>query len=126
MKPILMIGTSIVNIALIAYSIFLYHERKYRSVTPKLLAFLTIGVFFDLTATICMIIGSTKSPFTVHGILGYSAFAAMFIDTILMWQKKTTNGINSNIPKALHVYSLMACIWWILAYITGALIVMLR
>ena len=82
MKPILIAGTSIVNLALISYSIFIFQEIKHSKVTSKLLAFLTIGVILDFTATICMIAGSSKGPFTLHGILGYSSLTAMAIDTI--------------------------------------------
>jgi EamA domain-containing membrane protein RarD len=124
MKLILIIGTSIVNLALIAYSIFIYQERKYRLVTRKLLIFLTIGVLLDITATTCMIIGSSKSPFTMHGILGYSSLTAMFIDAVLIWRNKIKQGINAAISNAIHNYSLIAYIWWILAYITGALLVL--
>ena len=125
MKPILMMGTTIVNLALIAYSIFLYNERKHRLITTKLLTFLSIGVVLDITATTCMIIGSTKSPFTVHGILGYSSLTAMFIDAVMIWQRRIKAGIGEKISTTLHVYSLIAYLWWILAYITGALIVFL-
>jgi len=124
MKPILMVGTTIVNVALIAYSVFLYHERKHRLITPRLLTFLTLGVVFDITATVCMIIGSTKSPFTLHGMLGYSALTAMFIDAVLIWKMKVKAGLGEKISNSLHSYSLIAYVWWILAYVTGALIVM--
>ncbi len=123
MKPILIIGTSIVNIALISYSIFIYQEIKYRKVTSKLLTFLTVGVILDVTATICMMIGSSKGLFTMHGFLGYSSLTAMVIDTILIWNLKRKSGLNSVVSKSLHVYSLIAYTWWVLAYITGAMLV---
>jgi hypothetical protein len=123
MKPILIAGTSIVNLALISYSIFIFQEIKHRKVTSKLLAFLTIGVILDFTATICMIIGSSKGPFTLHGILGYSSLTAMAIDTILVWNFRNKSGMGSVLSNALHKYSLLAYSWWILAYITGAMLV---
>jgi hypothetical protein len=126
MKPILFYGTTIVNLALISYSIFFYLERKYKLITPKLLIFLTLGVILDITATSCMIIGSSKSPFTLHGMLGYSALVALLIDAIIIWWRKKAFGLNTQISKKLHVYSLVAYIWWIAAYVTGALIVFLR
>lgn len=123
MKPILLAGTSIVNLALISYSIFIYQEIKHRKVTSKLLGFLTVGVILDITATICMIIGSSKGLFTLHGMLGYSSLTAMAIDTILIWNLKRKSGLNSEISKCLHTYSLIAYTWWVLAYITGAMLV---
>jgi hypothetical protein len=126
MKPILIAGTSIVNIALIAYSLFIYHERKSRKTADRVLTFLTIGVFLDMAATTCMIIGSSNTPFTLHGILGYSSLTGMIIDAVLLWRIRLKEGRNSAIPGRVHNYSLIAYCWWIAAYITGALIVLLK
>jgi hypothetical protein len=123
MKPILIAGTSIVNLALISYSLFIYQELKYRKVSSKLLSFLTVGVILDFTATICMITGSSKGPFTLHGLLGYSSLAAMIIDTILVWNFRRSSGLNSEFSKPIHLFSVLAYAWWILAYITGAMLV---
>ena len=57
MKPILMAGTSIVILALAAYSIGIFTEQRRRRVTKLVLKALTIGVVLDITATVCMIIG---------------------------------------------------------------------
>jgi uncharacterized repeat protein (TIGR03987 family) len=126
MKPILFAGTMIVNIALIFYTLFIFAERKSRATTKKVLTFITIGVIFDATATVCMILGSSKSPFTLHGILGYSSLTAMIIDAFLIWKIRLKNGTDSQLSKSLHTYSLAAYTWWIAAYITGALLVMMR
>ena len=72
MKPILIAGSIIVSLALISYSIGVFKERKTKSITKTILAFLSIGLFFDVTATCCMIIGSSNSPFTFHGFIGYT------------------------------------------------------
>jgi hypothetical protein len=120
-----MFGTSIVNIALIAYTVFIFLEIKHRKITSRLLTFLTIGVTLDFTATICMMIGSSKGLFTMHGIIGYSSLTAMIIDTILIWNYKSKSWIGSPVSQSIHVYSVFAYSWWIIAYITGALLVFL-
>ncbi len=126
MKPILLAGTTIVNLALISYSIFIYVERKYKINSSKVLTFLSIGVLFDIVATVCMIIGSSKGPFTMHGILGYSSLTGMLIDAVLLWNTRIKYGKNYTISAGLHMYSLVAYVWWIAAYITGAILVMSR
>jgi len=126
MKPILIAGTLIVNLALIFYSIFFYWERKTRKTVSKVLIFITIGVVLDATATACMIAGSTKSPFTIHGILGYSALAGMLVDAFLIWRSRMKKGVDSNLSSSLHTYSMIVYIWWVAAYLTGALLVMMR
>lgn len=126
MNPTLVAGTLIVNIALISYTIFIFFERKYRKPVNSVLLFISIGVVFDVTATICMIIGSSKSPFSLHGLLGYSALAGMLADAILIWRHKIRNGIDNLLSRSVHTYSLIAYLWWLTAYITGALLVMMR
>ncbi len=125
MKPVLIAGTSIVNLALISYSFFIYQEIKHRKITSKLITYLTVGVILDFTATICMILGSSKGLFTFHGLLGYSALLLMIIDTILVWNLKRKSGLNVGFSKSLHLYSVISYGWWVLAYITGVLLVFL-
>jgi hypothetical protein len=125
MKPILIAGTIIVNLALIFYSIAIITEQRKHRISRFILNFLTLGVIFDITATICMIIGSTSSPFSLHGILGYSSLAAMTIDAVLIWRFWLANK-DAEVPRGLHLYSRVAYIWWVLAYITGAILVATR
>jgi hypothetical protein len=73
-----------------------------------------------------MILGSSRGPFTLHGILGYSSLAGMLIDAILIWLFYRKNGSGINVSNGIHWYSLGAYIWWIAAYITGALLVAFR
>ena len=126
MKPILIAGSTIVNLALIAYSIAIINEQRTKTLSKRVFLFLNLGVLFDIIATTCMIIGSSKGPFTVHGILGYSSLAGMLIDCFFIWKLKNEKGIGSVVPDTLHKYSRYAYIWWILAYVTGALIIAFR
>lgn len=126
MKTILIFGTIIVNLAFIAYSIFIFHLRKNRLLTSKLLLFLTLGVLLDITATTCMILGSSNGPFTLHGILGYSSLTAMLIDSIWLWKFRLKTSMKSPLPAGLIKYSTLAYGWWIVAYITGIILVAIR
>jgi len=126
MKTILIIGTGIVNLALISYSIAVITEQKKHSLSKGVLAFLSAGLIFDITATILMIIGSENPAFTLHGLLGYSSLTGMLIDAILLWRLRIINGLVSRVPKNLHWYTRLAYIWWLMAYVTGALIVILK
>ena len=126
MKPILILATSIVNLALVSYSIAIITEQVRHQISSRVMIFLTLGLMFDITATILMIIGSENPAFTLHGLLGYSSLTGMLIDAILLWYLRIRNGIKSKVPKSLHLYTRLAYFWWILAYITGALIVILK
>lgn len=121
-----MIGAGIVIFALLSYSLSIITEQRKMLVTPFVLRFLTIGVILDITATIFMIIGSSKSAFTLHGVLGYSSLAGMLIDTILIWRFHLTGKPGTKVPVKLHLYSRFAYAWWVIAFITGLMLVVLR
>lgn len=126
MNLFLQLGTSIVVLALLSYSIAIITEQRKKIISKTVLIFLTLGVCLDITATTFMILGSSNGGFTLHGILGYSSLLGMFTDAILIWRLKWKNGINSAVPVKLHFYSRYAYIWWVLAFITGGLLVALR
>jgi len=121
-----MIGAGIVIFALLSYSLSIITEQRKKLVTPFVLRFLTIGIILDITATTFMIIGSSKSAFTLHGILGYSSLAAMFIDTILIWRFHMSTKPGTVVPTRLHLYSRYAYSWWVIAFMTGLMLVVLR
>lgn len=126
MSPILIAGTIIVNFALLAYTIAIVSEQRKQRITNFVLTFLTTGVLLDITATVCMIAGSTHSAITLHGMLGYSALLAMLVDCVLLWRHRQTQGVEAQVARTLHLYSRYAYIWWIVAYITGAVLVAVR
>ncbi len=121
-----MIAATVVTLALISYSIAILTEQRRRKILRKVLIFLTMGVILDISATTMMIIVSENSPFTLHGIMGYSALLLMLTDAFLLWRLKMKNGLDSEVPSGIHLYSRVAYILWVGAYLTGTLLVVLR
>jgi hypothetical protein len=126
LNSILVAGTRIVILALVSYSIAIITEQRKQLVTRTVLIFISMGIILDIVATLFMILGSSNTPFTLHGILGYSSLTAMLIDAALLWRHQLKFNSLTKVPKALHLYSRVAYIWWILAFITGALLVFLK
>jgi hypothetical protein len=125
MLPLAKIAATVVTLALISYSIAIITEQRRRKVINRVLIFLTLGVVLDISATTMMIIVSENSPFTLHGMLGYSSLTLMVIDAVLLWRFRMKTSSSELVPKPLHLYSRIAYIWWVAAYITGTLMVML-
>ena len=119
-------GIILVQIALILYSIAIITEQRKRLITRSVLTFLTAGVMFDIIATTFMILGSKHGFFTLHGVLGYSSLIGMLTDAIIIWRFHRQNTSQSVVPRFIHLYSRFAYLWWITAYVTGALLVALR
>ena len=122
MNTYLLIGTTVVIFALISYSIGIITEQRKHLITKTVLIFVSIGITLDVTATTFMIIGSPNSPFSLHGFLGYSSLTGMLVDVILIWRFRIKNS-DKRVPKSLHFYSRYAYLWWVLAFITGGLLV---
>ncbi len=124
MKVVSMIGAMIVTFALTFYTIGFLKERKLKLVTSKVLLFYTLGISLDITATVLMIIGSSKGMLTLHGFIGYSSLLGMLADTYLLWKYNLNNGAEREVSRGLHLYSRIAYTWWVMAYITGGMLVM--
>lgn len=125
MKTASITGSIIVTLALIFYSMGFTKERREKLVTSRILFFYTTGISLDITATIFMIIGSTKGLVTIHGLIGYSSLMGMLIDTFMLWSHNQKHGPEKEVKNSLHLYSRIAYTWWIIAYITGGLIVVI-
>ena len=121
MNPILIKAVVVVVFALIFYSVGVITEQRKVAVSKWVLLFLTAGVLLDITSTALMIAGSTNIPITVHGVIGYTALLAMLVDTILIWRHRVRSG-SSMVPRGLHIYTRIAYIWWVIAFIVGAII----
>ncbi len=126
MKSLAIFAATVVTLALISYSIAILTEQRKKLVINRVLVFLTLGVVLDISATIMMIIVSENSPFTIHGILGYSSLTLMLIDAILLWRFRIRRGAGEVVSRGVHLYSRIAYIWWVLAYITGTMMVMMK
>ncbi|MBP7865360.1 MAG: hypothetical protein KA419_05365 [Acidobacteria bacterium] len=124
MKPVLIIGTVIVQLALVSYSVAVFAEQRRQRVTRTVLFWLSAGLLFDVAATTCMIVGSRNPWYTPHGLLGYSSLAGMAVDAALIWRARLKYGPGSPVSRGLHFYSRLAYLWWVLAYVTGALLVL--
>jgi len=126
MNPLAKTGAIIVVCALASYSAAVLIEQRRRLVTAAVLFFFTLGVMLDVTATAFMIAGSSKGPFTLHGLLGYSSLAGMIIDVILFWRFRLNHQQGAPVPRGLHLFTRAVYLWWIAAFVTGGLLVAMR
>ena len=121
MTPLLRTGVTIVVLALVGYTVGVVIEQRARRVTRRALAFLVLGVVLDVTATVCMILGSGK-VLTLHGLLGYSALAGMLIETALAGRQRLRSS-DAEVPRWLHLFTRAAYSWWVIAFVSGGILV---
>lgn len=126
MNPISIVGAFIMTLSLLAYGIGSISIKRFKMVGSIVLIFLSMGIIFDITAIILMIIGSKGTPFTFHGFVGYLAFLVMLVDTVWAWCIYFKRGLDKAISVRYLWYSQLSYLLWILGYLTGSLIVLWR
>lgn len=123
MEPVIVFGVVVVNLALISYGVGIVAEQTARAVTARALFWLRLGVVLDIVATTAMVLGSSSGPFTQHGLVGFSALAVMITETVLAGRHRARFG-DGEVPRWFHLFSRGAYAWWVVAYFTGAWLVM--
>ena len=123
MKTFSIIGSIVVLHALLFYSIGFYRLQRKRVINKRVLFAYSLGLVLDVAATVLMILGSTKGLFTLHGALGYSALLGMGVDIVLLWRHFKYNLLNEKVNLKINLYSKIAYSWWVVAFITGGLMV---
>lgn len=126
MNPLSIVGAFIITLSLLAYGIGSITLIRFKIVGSMVIIFLSLGVIFDIAAIIFMIKGSEGTPFTFHGLIGYTAFTVMLVDTFWVWVIYFKKGLDTPINKLHLWFARGAYFWWVLGYITGSLIVLFR
>ncbi len=126
MNPIALVGAFVITVSLLMYGIGSITLQRFKIIVPGVLVFLTLGLVCDIIATTLMIIGAQETPFSLHGIVGYSALMVMFVNVFYVWRVFLKYGIDSKANYNLLLYAKYAYGWWIIAYFTGSLLILWR
>lgn len=122
MSHVIIAGVILIHIALVLYTVFIFKEHKYKRATKGLVGFITAAVMFDISATVCMMIGTAEQYFTLHGILGYTALTVMIIDAIFIWKHRLRHGSEVPFSDTLNRNSKLGYILWLIAFFTGEML----
>ena len=118
-EMVIVVGVIFIHIALVLYSVFIYKENKYKRATNGVLGFITAAVVFDISATVCMMIGTVEGFLTLHGVLGYTAVVVMIADAIFIWKHRNKHGSEVPFSDTLNRNSKLGYILWLIAFGTG-------
>ena len=125
-EMVIVVGVIFIHIALVLYSIFIYKERKYKRATNGVVGFITVAVIFDVSATVCMMIGTVENFYTLHGILGYTALFVMLVDAFFIWRHRIRLGAEVPFSDTLNRNSKLGYILWLVAFGTGELLAVIN
>lgn len=125
-EMVIIVGVIFIHIALVLYSVFIYKENKHRRATKGVLWFITTAVVFDVSATVCMMLGTVEKYFTLHGILGYTALVVMITDAVFIWRHWNKHGSEVPFSDTLNRNSKLGYILWLIAFGTGEMLAVMN
>jgi hypothetical protein len=118
LSPVILFGVVAINLALVAYTVGIIAAHRRRRATSLVLGGFAVAVALDVVATGCMVAGSSKSWFTPHGVVGYTALLVMVVAVARLWALSRT-GPDAEIPARLHAFLRGAYGLWLIAYGVG-------
>lgn len=126
MNPISLTGAFVITFSLLSYGIGSISLMRFKLVSTGVLVYITTGVILDTIGAVLMIIATSRSPFTLHGLLGFSGLLVMLVNALLLWRYFRKNGSEKRVSRSLLLYSKLAYLWWMIAYILGSLLIIWR
>ncbi|MCE4565298.1 hypothetical protein INQ51_13355 [Maribellus sp. CM-23] len=119
MDPIILVIAFIMTLAFLAFGIGSVTLERFRIIGTLVLVFLSIGFLFNATALLVMILFFPNSLLSTNGLIMFSSFTIMLVDTVWAWSRYLKNGIDSRVSLALVRYTKIAFFVWVINYLWG-------
>lgn len=123
MSPMLATASAVISLALVAYTIGVFSERRSGELKRSHLAFFWLGLICDSTGTGLMSImaqnsGGVMSP--LHPVTGFLAIALMLFHAA--WATYVVFRGNEKTRRGFHALSIGVWLVWLVPYFVGMLI----
>ena len=119
MDPIILVIAFIMTLAFLAFGIGSVTLERFRIIGTLVLVFLSIGFLFNATALLVMILFFPDSLLSTNGLIMFSSFTIMLVNTVWAWSRYLKNGIDSRVSLALVRYTKIAFFVWVINYLWG-------
>lgn len=117
---LLIIAIVSMMLAVTAYTVAVFMERKAGIIEKKHLYIFGTGLFFDTFGTTSMSLISESFKMDIHGITGLLALVLMMLHVvfaIFVYFKGSENA-----KKSFHKYSLTIWMIWLIPFVTGLIL----
>jgi len=118
-NAVILSGIVAVVLALVAYTVGIVAASRRQRASAFVLGVFSLAVLFDLAATGCMMAGSDKPWFTLHGTVGWVALIVMLVAVARLWMLRR-KGPDTEIPGGLLGFLRVAYVLWLIAFAIGA------
>ena len=126
METISLIGAFLITFALLSYGVGNITLQRFKEISKSTLMFFTLGTLLDVMAIIFMIKGAQNTPYTFHGVLGYSSFVIISVSVFLIWREFFKVGFYVKLRPKVLLYARMAYLYWVITYLTGSILIMVK
>lgn len=126
MNPISVIGAFVMTFSFLAYGIGSVTVERFRIVGSVVLIFMSVGIVFETAAFLMVYLGANELISGLRGLVGASAFLIMLANVVWVWLVYFKKGIDAPVSTALLHYTKTAYFVWVLAYLAGIVILILK
>ncbi|RIJ50755.1 hypothetical protein D1614_02165 [Maribellus luteus] len=119
MDPIILVISFIMTLAFLSFGVGTVTLERFRIIGTLVLVFLSMGFLFNATALLVMILFFPSSLFSTNGLIMFSSFTIMLVDTVWAWGRYLKNGIDSRVSLALVRYTQIAFFVWVINFLWG-------
>ena len=123
MNLLAVIGAFIMTLAFLAYGIGSITLERFRIIGNMVLIFYSLGLLFEISAILMMIIAATGTVETWHMFVGALAFLIMLINTVWVWGVYFVKGLDGSVNIWLLRYTKAAYFCWVVAYLLGIVLI---
>ena len=126
MRSFYLYGAVLASLTLVFYTAAIYLEKKHKFVTYKVIALQIAALAVNIGAVVMMSLESKQSIISSHGIIGYSSLVAITVNTVMTFRFYIKNGPYTRIPFRVRLYTTITYTWWLVAYISGGVLSIVR
>ncbi|MCK3683440.1 hypothetical protein [Maribellus sp. YY47] len=119
MDPIILLISFIMTLAFLAFGIGSVSLERFKIIGTIVLVFFTTGFLFNAAAVLLMVLLIPSSLLSTNGLIMFSSFTIMLVDTVWVWARYLKNGIDSDVSKGIVLYTKIAFLVWVLNYLWG-------
>ncbi len=124
MNILSLVGALVITLSFLSYGIGSITLQRFKVLDWGVLVFISLGVLLDIVAVVFMVAGVGMFKISIHSILGFSATFTMLVNLFLILRLYVLKGMHSTIDRPLLIFSLIAYTWWVIAYLTGSLLIL--
>ncbi len=117
MSPLIFWGAIFFTLALVFYSVGIWHDYWHKQLKKWHLIMFGLGVLTDSIGTLLMYLYVGYIIFTAHSISGFIGLGLMIFH--FTWAVMVIRNDDIDRQKTFHRFSVMVWLFWMISYISG-------